>query len=97
MSEAIDDQIERFAPGFRKRIVKKVVTTAKEFGSPQSNVSGGVINGGIYDHSGTRCTWPLGCGPTDYPDRPPICALPSRLPAQECTGCRDTWPHGAHF
>jgi phytoene dehydrogenase-like protein len=30
MTEAIDAQIERFAPGFKDRVAKKVSTTAKQ-------------------------------------------------------------------
>jgi phytoene dehydrogenase-like protein len=49
MSEAIGNQIERFAPGFRNRIVKKVTTNAKEQEAHNPNMSGGVINGGLQD------------------------------------------------
>jgi phytoene dehydrogenase-like protein len=49
MSEAIGNQIERFAPGFKGRIVKKVTTTAKEQEAHNPNMSGGVINGGLQD------------------------------------------------
>jgi phytoene dehydrogenase-like protein len=49
MSEAIANQIERFAPGFKKRIVKKVTTTASEQEAHNPNMCGGVINGGLND------------------------------------------------
>jgi phytoene dehydrogenase-like protein len=49
MSEAIGNQIERFAPGFRDRIVKKVTTNAKEQEAHNPNMCGGVINGGLQD------------------------------------------------
>lgn len=49
MSEAIGDQIERFAPGFKNRIVKNVTTTAKEEEEQNPNMCGGVINGGLQD------------------------------------------------
>lgn len=49
MSDAIGNQIERFAPGFKNRIVKTVTTTAKEHEAHNPNMSGGVINGGLQD------------------------------------------------
>jgi phytoene dehydrogenase-like protein len=49
MSEAIINQIERFAPGFKDRIVKKVVTAASEQEAHNPNMVGGVINGGLHD------------------------------------------------
>jgi phytoene dehydrogenase-like protein len=49
MSEAIADQIERFAPGFKNRIVKKVTTNAMEQEAHNPNMVGGVINGGLQD------------------------------------------------
>lgn len=49
MSEAIGNQIERFAPGFQGRVVKKVTTTAKEQEAHNPNMCGGVINGGLQD------------------------------------------------
>lgn len=49
MSEAIGTQIERFAPGFKDRIVKTVTTNAKEQEAHNPNMCGGVINGGLQD------------------------------------------------
>lgn len=49
MSEAIGKQIERFAPGFKSRIVKKVTTNAQEQEAHNPNMCGGVINGGLQD------------------------------------------------
>jgi phytoene dehydrogenase-like protein len=49
MSDAIADQIERFAPGFKNRIVKKVTTNAREQEAHNPNMCGGVINGGLQD------------------------------------------------
>ncbi len=49
MSEAIGNQIERFAPGFKDRIVKQVTTNAKEQEAHNPNMCGGVINGGLQD------------------------------------------------
>ncbi|ORV12682.1 hypothetical protein AWB95_12290 [Mycobacterium celatum] len=49
MSDAIGSQIERFAPGFADRIVKKATTTAKEQEAHNPTMCGGVINGGLHD------------------------------------------------
>jgi phytoene dehydrogenase-like protein len=49
MSEAIGNQIERFAPGFKDRIVKKKTTNAREQEAHNPNMCGGVINGGLQD------------------------------------------------
>lgn len=43
---AIEDQIERFAPGFRASIVARHVTTARGFASYNANYVGGDIGGG---------------------------------------------------
>lgn len=45
-SEALVGQIERFAPGFRERIVAQVTTTPAEFEDYNTNVIGGDIIGG---------------------------------------------------
>jgi phytoene dehydrogenase-like protein len=49
MTEAIEAQVERFAPGFRERIVGQHVTTPAEFESYNPNYSGGDIAGGAND------------------------------------------------
>lgn len=46
VSVAIEAQIERFAPGFRDRIVERHVTTATGFGRWNPNLVGGDITGG---------------------------------------------------
>ena len=46
-SERIEAQIERFAPGFRKRIVGRRVTTPAELETYNANYVGGDINGGL--------------------------------------------------
>lgn len=43
---AIDQQIERFAPGFRERVLGARVTTAAQFEQYNPNYVGGDINGG---------------------------------------------------
>ena len=47
MTERIEAQIERFAPGFRDRILARSVTNALEYETYNPNYIGGDINGGI--------------------------------------------------
>lgn len=49
MSSAIDDQIERFAPGFKDTIVSKVSMNTSDFEDYNANYIGGDINGGRQD------------------------------------------------
>ena len=46
MSEAIEDQVERFAPGFRKLILARSVRSPAELEDYNSNLVGGDVNGG---------------------------------------------------
>jgi phytoene dehydrogenase-like protein len=48
-TEAITDQIERFAPGFRDRIVAKTVATPAQLEGHNANYAGGDIGGGAND------------------------------------------------
>jgi phytoene dehydrogenase-like protein len=47
MSNQIEDQIERFAPGFRSRIIGRSVQSPAELESRNANLIGGDINGGV--------------------------------------------------
>ncbi|HEX8731587.1 MAG TPA: NAD(P)/FAD-dependent oxidoreductase [Ktedonobacterales bacterium] len=49
MTERIESQIERFAPGFRKRILARHSFTAAEMEAYNPNYVGGDINGGVQD------------------------------------------------
>jgi hypothetical protein len=49
MSERIESQIERFAPGFRDRILACSVRTAADVEDYNPNCVGGDINGGVQD------------------------------------------------
>ena len=49
MTEAIEKQIERFAPGFRKRMLKRSVRVAASLESYNPNLVGGDIAGGAVD------------------------------------------------
>lgn len=48
-SDAIEKQIERFAPGFRERILAKHVMNTSQLEAYNPNYIGGDINGGIID------------------------------------------------
>ena len=48
MSDLIEDQIERFAPGFRKLILARSVMSPAELESYNPNLVGGDINGGAH-------------------------------------------------
>jgi phytoene dehydrogenase-like protein len=45
----IERQVERFAPGFRERIIARSVLTPAEFERRNANLVGGDINGGMMD------------------------------------------------
>ena len=48
MTTAIEDQIERFAPGFKDRIISRQTTTAAQLATYNANYVGGDINGGSF-------------------------------------------------
>ncbi|MEJ2292976.1 MAG: NAD(P)/FAD-dependent oxidoreductase, partial [Deinococcales bacterium] len=49
MTERIETQIERFAPGFRQRILARATTNAPSFEAYNPNFVGGDVNGGLLD------------------------------------------------
>jgi phytoene dehydrogenase-like protein len=49
MTDAIEGQIERFAPGFRSRIIGRASMNAAEMEAYNPNYVGGDINGGLMD------------------------------------------------
>src|SRR5690625_7680554 len=49
MTQEIENQIERYAPGFRDVVARRVTRTASEFQSYNANYIGGDINGGVQD------------------------------------------------
>jgi phytoene dehydrogenase-like protein len=61
MSERIEKQIERFAPGFRDCILARSVLGPAELENHNANLVGGDINGGLQNLSQmfTRPTWRL--------------------------------------
>eukprot|EP01031_Cornospumella_fuschlensis_P047438 gene47438-58116_t len=49
MTESIEKQVERFAPGFRERILAKHTFNTAQLEEYNPNYIGGDINGGIID------------------------------------------------
>ena len=49
MTEQVEEQIERFAPGFRDVVISRSAITAAEFDAYNPNYVGGDINGGLQD------------------------------------------------
>jgi phytoene dehydrogenase-like protein len=49
MTERIERQIERFAPGFRNRILARHVMRPRDLHAANANLVGGAINGGLQD------------------------------------------------
>jgi phytoene dehydrogenase-like protein len=49
MTEVIESQVERFAPGFKDLIVERKTRNAHEFQLYNENYAGGDINGGVQD------------------------------------------------
>jgi len=49
MTEVIEKQVERFAPGFREHIIAKSTMNARQLENYNPNYIGGDINGGIID------------------------------------------------
>jgi phytoene dehydrogenase-like protein len=60
MTEIIEAQIERFAPGFRERVLARHTRTAVDVSNYNPNYVGGDINGGVQDLR-TRNVWLLCC------------------------------------
>ncbi len=61
MTERIEAQIERFAPGFRNRILERTAWSPAQMEQHDANLIGGDINGGVQDlfQLFTRPTWSL--------------------------------------
>jgi phytoene dehydrogenase-like protein len=49
LTEVVERQIERFAPGFRELVLARHVTTARRFERYNANYVGGAITGGVAD------------------------------------------------
>jgi phytoene dehydrogenase-like protein len=69
MSERIEGQIERFAPGFRQRILARHAVNAVEIEHYNANYIGGDINGGIQDFAQLFTRPTLSPTPYSTPDK----------------------------
>jgi phytoene dehydrogenase-like protein len=58
MTERIERQIERFAPGFRDRVLARHVMGPRELEAINANLVGGAVNGGLQDLR-TYISWAL--------------------------------------
>nr|WP_143828987.1 NAD(P)/FAD-dependent oxidoreductase [Dyadobacter fermentans] len=81
MTDALESQIERYAPGFRDVILAKHATNASAFEQYNPNYIGGDINGGIQD------IWQL------Y-SRPVVSVSPYRTSADDIYICSSSTPPG---
>jgi len=81
-SEAIDNQIERFAPGFRDCVIGRVVRTADQYASYNPNLVGGDVTGGAND-------W------TQILTRPVVRWRPHTTPNRRLFLCSASTPPGA--
>ncbi len=69
MTERIEAQVERFAPGFRDRIVDRSVRLPADIETYDANYVGGDINGGLQDLRGLFARPVAGINPYATPDR----------------------------
>jgi phytoene dehydrogenase-like protein len=81
MSERIVAQVERFAPGFRQRILSQRTTSPAELEAYNPNYVGGDINGGVQD---LRQLF----------TRPAIRPVPYSTPARDIFICSSSTPPG---
>jgi len=81
MTERVEAQIERFAPGFRDCILARHVTNPLEFERYNANYIGGDINGGVQD------LWQFFTRPTMRP-------VPYSTPAKDIYICSSSTPPG---
>jgi phytoene dehydrogenase-like protein len=81
MGEAVMDQLERFAPGFRDVVLKYKVTTAAELAAYNENYVGGDFSAGLLDIRGLL-------------KRPVLSPVPWRTPARGVYLCSSSTPPG---
>jgi phytoene dehydrogenase-like protein len=82
MTQRIEKQIERFAPGFRERVLARHASNCAELERQNANLVGGSINGGAAD------LWQLIA-------RPVLSPTPYRIPAPGLYLCSSSTPPGA--
>jgi phytoene dehydrogenase-like protein len=81
MTERIEAQIERFAPGFRQRVVARSTKSAAAFEEHNPNYIGGDITGGVQD---LRQLY----------TRPVLSRSPYRIPVKGLYLCSSSTPPG---
>jgi len=81
MTERIESQIERFAPGFRDCILARHIMTAPEMEAYNSNYIGGDISGGVQDI-------------LQIVSRPSLRITPYRMPVEGWFICSSSSPPG---
>jgi phytoene dehydrogenase-like protein len=81
MTEEIEKQVERFAPGFRERILGKHTMNTRDMHAYNPNYIGGDINGGVSDIS-------------QIFTRPALRASPYRTSAKGLYICSSSTPPG---
>lgn len=81
LTASIESQVERFAPGFRQRILARRIHTAQEMQAYNSNYVGGDINTGAQD-------W------RQFFTRPVLSRSPYRLPVRGLYLCSSATPPG---
>ncbi|MGB8344044.1 MAG: NAD(P)/FAD-dependent oxidoreductase [Ktedonobacteraceae bacterium] len=81
MTERIEAQIERFAPGFRDRILARHIFNPLDLEQYNANYIGGDINGGVQD------LW-------QFFTRPTIRPVPYSTPAKDIYICSSSTPPG---
>jgi phytoene dehydrogenase-like protein len=81
MTERIEEQIERFAPGFRDLVIGRSVLTPSDLERHDRNYVGGDINGGAATFRGLLA-------------RPTISRSPYRTPAEGVYLCSASTPPG---
>jgi phytoene dehydrogenase-like protein len=81
MTAAVEDQIERFAPGFRSRILERHAMTAAQMQIYNPNYIGGDINGGAQTI-------------TQFFTRPVPRRVPYAMPAKGLYICSSSTPPG---
>lgn len=81
MTGAIERQVERFAPGFRDRILGRATRNAPEMEAYNPNYVGGDINGGVQD------LW-------QHFTRPVMNLVPYRMPVRGLYLCSSSTPPG---
>ena len=92
MTERIEAQIERFAPGFRERILAKSISGPAELERQNANLVGGDITGGYIDLRQLFARPMIRLNPYSTPAEDSTSARPRRRPAEVYTASAATSP-----